>query len=299
MEGGKAKLQHPLLYLMIGVMVLLWAANFIVAKIVLREFPPLVAAGLRVALAGVLMLPVYVWQSLRSKRECWTTKDVLVLAFLGVCGVAGNQIFFILGMSRTSVAHSAFIIAMTPISVLLIAALLKQEHLTARKLTGMAIAIFGVVMLNTVPVARGSQPSLFGDVLIFLAGLTFALFTVFGKQVVGRHSSITVNTFGYVGGGLVLAPLTWWHARGLSWPQISTTGWACIVYMALFPSVICYLIYYYALSHIPASRLAAFSYLQPALATLMAVTLLGERVTLPLIAGGAVIFSGVYLTERA
>ena len=69
--------------------------------------------------------------------------------------------------------------------------------------------------------------------------------------------------------------------------------------MALFPSVICYLIYYYALTYIPASRVAAFNYLQPVLATLMAVIALGERVTWPLVAGGAVIFSGVYLTERA
>ncbi len=68
--------------------------------------------------------------------------------------------------------------------------------------------------------------------------------------------------------------------------------------MALFSSVISYLIYYYALSKISASRVSAFNYLQPVVATLLAAVMLGERVTLPVVAGGAVVFSGVYLTER-
>jgi drug/metabolite transporter (DMT)-like permease len=68
--------------------------------------------------------------------------------------------------------------------------------------------------------------------------------------------------------------------------------------MAIFPSVICYLIYYYALKQIPASRVAALAYLQPVLATVLGVLLLGEHVTVPLVAGGVVIFAGVYLTER-
>jgi drug/metabolite transporter (DMT)-like permease len=69
--------------------------------------------------------------------------------------------------------------------------------------------------------------------------------------------------------------------------------------MAAFPAVLCYLIYYWALNHIAASRISVLSYLQPPIATLMAVPLLGEVVTLPLIAGGALVFAGVYITERS
>jgi drug/metabolite transporter (DMT)-like permease len=79
---------------------------------------------------------------------------------------------------------------------------------------------------------------------------------------------------------------------------VSSAAWGSLVYMALFPSVICYLIYYYALSRISASRVTAFIYLEPVLATLMAVAFLGERVSAQLVAGGTVIFAGVYLTER-
>ena len=68
--------------------------------------------------------------------------------------------------------------------------------------------------------------------------------------------------------------------------------------MALFPSVVAYLIYYHALAHMTASRVSAFSYLQPVFASLMGLFILGESLGAPVIAGGAVILAGVYLAER-
>jgi drug/metabolite transporter (DMT)-like permease len=69
--------------------------------------------------------------------------------------------------------------------------------------------------------------------------------------------------------------------------------------MALGSSVICYLIYYYALAHMEASRLSAYNYVLPVMATLLGVWTLGEQVTLWTVAAGIVIFSGVYMVERA
>jgi drug/metabolite transporter (DMT)-like permease len=292
-------------------MVFFWSANYIIGKIALREFPPLLAVGLRIALAGLLMLPVYLSQrtaaspvgkpAIQPASDAWTSRDVPMLLYLGLFGVTLNQLFFLIGLSRTSVVHSVLIIAMTPIFVLLIAAAIKQEKITPRKASGMLIAFAGVAILNVLPSqpgAPGSRPTLLGDLFMFLAAATFSLFTVLGKKVSLRLSSITVNTFSYVGGALALAPVTIWQARDFPFARVSAAGWTSLVYMALFPSVICYLIYYYALTHISASRVSAFSYLQPVIATLLAAIALRERVTLPLIAGGAVIFTGVVLTER-
>jgi drug/metabolite transporter (DMT)-like permease len=288
---------HTLLYILIAAMVFFWSANYIVGKIALREFPPLLLAGLRICLAGVFMLPVYATQ---KGADSWNVRDLPMLIYLGVFGVTLNQLFFIMGLSRTSVVHSSLIIAMTPIFVLVIAAIIKQEEITIRKAAGMLIAVIGVGILNALPAstAPGARPTVLGDLFVFLAGVTFAMFTVLSKKISLRHSSITVNTFAYVSGALALAPIVLWESRGFSYGMVSLAGWSSLLYMALFPSVICYLIYYYALGHISASRVSAFSYLQPVVATLLAALMLGERVTLPLVAGGAVIFSGVYLTER-
>jgi drug/metabolite transporter (DMT)-like permease len=70
------------------------------------------------------------------------------------------------------------------------------------------------------------------------------------------------------------------------------------MYMAVFSSIVAHVIYYWALSHLPASRVASFSYLQPLVATVLAVPALGEPVTPPVVAGGALVLAGVWLTER-
>ncbi len=281
------------LYALITLMVVFWSGNYVVAKIALREFPPLLLGALRISLAGLLMIPVYMW-----KGGNWSRSDVPILLGMGILGVTVNQIFFILGMSRTTVAHSSIIIGTTPVLVLAIAGALRMERITLTKMGGMALALVGVAILQGFRAHSQGGVTVLGDFFMFLAALAFALFTVMGKRVSLRQDAIMVNTFAYVGGALALLPVTVWQARGVSFTAISPAGWASVAYMAVFPSVLCYLIYYYALKRISASRVSAFSYLQPLLAILMAVAILGERLTWPIAAGGAVIFAGVFLTEH-
>ncbi len=290
----------PVLYGLIFLMVFFWSGNYVVGKVALREFPALLLSGLRVTLAGILMLPVYFWEGRRARQDRWDREDLPMLLNLGLFGVALNQLFFVVGLSRTTVAHSSIIISVGPVLVLLIASFMKLEKMTSRKMTGMLIAMAGVVVLKVFQVepSRGLRPTWSGDSLIFLSSLAFALFTVFGKRVTRQHTSVTVNTFAYVGGAVALAPVTLWQSVGFSFGQVSLLGWTCLFYMALFPSVVSYLIYYYALTHIAASRVASFSYLQPLLATGMAVFLLNEPLTAPVVISGLAIFAGVYITER-
>jgi drug/metabolite transporter (DMT)-like permease len=289
---------HALMYGLIAAMVLIWSANYTIGKVALREFPPLLAGGLRIAMAGAFIAPIYLSQ---KGPVSWAKRDVPFLLFLGLIGIMMNQLFFVIGLSRTSVVHSSLIIGMTPIFVLLFAAAIKQERITPRKAAGMLIAFGGIAILNAIPVETGvpgARATLVGDLFIALASIAFAMYTVLGKRISLRHSAVTVNTFGYVGGALALAPVILWESRNFSFARVSLAAWSSVVYMALCSSVISYLIYYYALGKISASRVSAFNYLQPVVATLLAVITLGERVTLPVVAGGAVIFSGVYLTER-
>jgi drug/metabolite transporter (DMT)-like permease len=283
------------LYALILLMVVFWSANYIAGKIALREFSPMMLAGLRIGLAGVTMLPIYTWQGTRLRAK---PREMARLLVLGLLGVTLNQVFFIIGLSRTSVAHSALIIGLTPILVLFLAALRGLERMTLRKAGGMAIALAGVGVLKAFEPGTATGATWLGDFFIFLTALCFALFTVFGKEVTKQYSSITMNTVAYVAGGLALLPVTIWEASRHSLAHISTGAWLSAVYMALFPSVIAYLIYYYALTHIAASRVSAFSYLQPVFATAMGIAILGERIGAPVIAGGLVILSGVYLAER-
>jgi drug/metabolite transporter (DMT)-like permease len=293
--GARERPSALRLYSLIGLMVFFWALNFLVGKFALREFPPLLLAGLRTTLAGILIIPLY---ASRTRGEAWKRHEVPALLLIALAGVPLNQIFFILGLKHTSVAHSALLIGTTPILVLLLAAIMGQERITPAKMIGLATALSGVGVLNYSP-AKGSGVTLLGDLYAFLAAAAFALFTVFGKRATETHGSVSVNTLAYVGGAVILAPVTLSQAWSFSFSQLSAGAWASLAYMALFPSLICYLIFYYALTYISASRLSAFSYLQPLLATTGAALLLDEPVTAILASGGALILMGVYLTERA
>jgi drug/metabolite transporter (DMT)-like permease len=292
---------HVVLYILISLMTLLWSANFIIGKVALREFPPLLLGALRIGIAGVFVAPIY-FQSMRATgKRWWPAGNAPLLVFLAIANI-GNQLLFIFGLNRTSPAHSAWILGTCPIFVLLIAASMGLERITILKIAGMILALSGVAYLARQASGEAGAPmaqaSLDGDAITALAGILFSFFAVYAKKATETYSSITVNGIAYMGGAVVLAPIIAWRAPAFAFAQVTTAGWLSLVYMAIFPSVICYLIYYHALTRVSASRVTAFIYLEPVIATLMAVAFLGERITAPLVVSGTVIFSGVYLTER-
>ena len=279
-------------------MVCFWAGNFVIGKIALRELPPLMVAGLRTLLAGMFIWPIYFLRAGRGDpHERWTGSDVPLLVTLGVLGVVLNQLFFVVGLSMTSVAHAAIVAALVPILVLIVAVAVGQESITRGKIAGMLTAFSGVAVLQ-VSGSPGRGPSLLGDLFVFLSGLGFALFTVLGKRLATRHGSVTINTFAYVGGAVCLLPLTVWMGATRDLGAVSAKAWLSVGYMALFPSVISYLIYSHALKRLPASRVSTFSYLQPLIATMLAALLLSEMPGLGFLAGGGLVLGGVFLTER-
>lgn len=291
------KPSHTKLYGLIGLMTLIWSLNYIAAKYTVRAFPPLLVGTLRAAFAAVVLAPIYIWKRPR-KSDPWPRRDIIRVSLLGICGIALNQVFFVLGMKQTSVAHAALVIAMTPVLVLLLAATLGQESITLRKAAGMSAAILGIVVLQFGPGRDTHGATLLGDFFVFLASLSFALYTVFSKEITRRHDSLTVNTVGYAAGALAGAPILAAQSLKFDFSAVPPSGWWGLSYMAILSSVVCYLIYYYALSHVPATRVAAFSYAQPVIAATAGLAILNEPVTASVAMGGLLVLAGVWLTGR-
>ena len=288
----------PLLYALLSLMIVGWAANYIAAKIALQSMPAVLLYGIRISMAGALMVPVYAWYR-RRNPPTWTLRDLPLMVAIGIFGVSLNQFLFVLGISRTSVAHAAIFANLSPFLVLLLASASGLEKLTAHKLVGVAVALGGVVLLRVVDAHPHGTATFWGDFLTFLGALAFAIFTVLGKPTAKQHGSIAINTVANIGGALLMAPVTIWQAAHYRMSAVPWQGWLSVFYMALGPSVVCYLIYYYALAHMEASRLSAYNYVLPVMATLLGVWTLGEHVTLWSVVAGVVIFSGVYTVERA
>jgi drug/metabolite transporter (DMT)-like permease len=288
----------PLLYALLSLMVAGWTGNYIAGKIALQTFPPVLLYGLRISMAAVLIAPVYIWER-RNHKATWTLRDLPLIVTIGVFGVSLNQFLFVVGLSRTSIAHSSIFANLSPIIVLLLAGARGLEKLTPPKIAGVAVSLVGVVLLRALDARPHGEATFVGDFITFCGSVTFAIFTVLGKPTARQYGSITVNTVAYVGGALLLSPVTLWQLARFPLSTVPWSAWASVFYMALGPSVVCYLIYYYALGHMEASRLAAINYLMPPLATLMGVWTLGEHITLATVVAAAVIFGGILMVERA
>jgi drug/metabolite transporter (DMT)-like permease len=283
------------LALTLGLMLFLWSFNYIAGKIALRHLDPISLACFRIELAAIIMLPIYFS---RRQRAALRLRDLWPFAYLGFWGVVVNQGLFTIGLNYTTSDHSAVIIAVGPIIVLLLARILKLEAITPAKILGMGVAFAGVFLLEAENGSLAHSPFLAGD-LITLCGTTgFAIYTVLGKRVAGQYDAIAMNAFNCVAAAIMLAPLSVRQGLHLDWGAVGWSGWLGMIYMAAASSVAAYTIFYWVLRYLSASRVAAISYFQPIAVILLSVAFLNDHPTRNLLLGTALVLLGVYLAER-
>jgi drug/metabolite transporter (DMT)-like permease len=274
-----------------------WSANLVAGKKALMGFGPLALAQLRIAGAAILFSILVLlrgnYAALRLRRRQW-----LFMALTGLVGVTLNQLCFIGGLAHTSVAHAGLVVALGPVLVLVLSCLLRLESLTIPKFVGMLIAFGGVVVLTTGKAGRTGGGHWIGDLIILAGTGVFAYYTILMKQAADEYDVWTLNALTFGLGFLFMIPFGGRAALEVRWSSLPAEAWLGLGFMVAFGSVIAYLIYAFALTELTASRVAAFGYLQPVIATALGIWLLAEKLTPGLVVGGTLILAGVYLTER-
>jgi len=299
------------LTILIAFLITVWAFNYIAAKIALRYIDPLSFASFRLVLAGVFMVLIYLFclrlpafaEAARARRSGWTRRDLWTFLYLGFFGVTLNQFGFTVGIRYTSVIHSAIICSLSPVYTLVLAVLFRLENATLRKVLGMSVALGGVVLMAAGAGFNRHTPSLWGDLFTLIASLGFATYVVLGKRVAARYDSLTMTTFNFLFGALIVLPIAIHRAILIGsvshWLAIPWQVWVSMVYMALFSSAIAYTLYYWVLHYLEASQLASFTYLLPVLSTALGILFLGERGSWLELLGGLFALSGVSYIEAA
>jgi drug/metabolite transporter (DMT)-like permease len=274
---------------------LLWGMNFTAAKRVLAEVDPLAVAAARAAGGVVVFLTLllildgprgFAWPRLRRAAP------------LGLLGVFANQILFIEGLKRTSPAHSAVLIALLPLYVLLLSLLTKQERLTPWKGIGIATAFGGVLLVAVEHGVHAGGATLGGDLITMCGGIAFAAYTVAGRPVVRDLGPLRTTALAFAGGGTAILLVAAPAARRQDWRSLTPAAATGLLYVVVGATVLAYLLYYLALDRLEPSKVAVFMYLQPVVAALLAYFVTGEALTARFLAGGALILAGVLLAER-
>jgi len=127
------------------------------------------------------------------------------------------------------------------------------------------------------------------------------MYVVLGKRLGGRYDPLTMTAFSHYAGAVMVLPVAIYRAVLLGsageWRAIAGTGWAAMLYMAIFSSAVAYVFYFWLLRYLEASQLSAFTYLLPVVATILGIVWLGEKGSWGQVLGGVLALSGVYWIE--
>jgi drug/metabolite transporter (DMT)-like permease len=286
-------------------MTIIWGSNFSVIKSAFRELNPQAFNAVRMVVASLAFLVVMAaarWVAPRTDVSTFysparvTTREWAQLAVLGLIGHVFYQLCFIGGLARTSVANSSLMLAVTPVLIAGISALLGQERIGRAHWFGALVSTGGIYLVIGKGFGLGG-PGLIGDLLMFGAVCCWAIYTLGTRPLMDRHSPVAVTGLSMALGTLVYVPLVWPDIRGVEWLRVSAWTLGLSIYSALFALCVAYTIWYVAVRQIGSARTSAYSNLIPVVAMTSAVLFLGEPLEWRKMIGAVAVLAGVALTR--
>lgn len=274
--------------------ILIWAVNMPVVKHSFRSMPPLAFTSLRFVFVPILMLAV-VWlieRDIRIERALWWN-----VILVGLIGNTGYQVFFMLGLHYTSASSAALLVATTPIWVALVSQIRGWERLSWRGWVGIAISFIGVFVI-LFDGEKISDKSIIGDVLVLLASMCWAYYTIGAKAVLAKYSPLRVTAVTLTIGAVPLILIGLSEALTVNWAAVPWDGWAGMAYSVIFSIAIAYILWYNGVVKVGATRTGIYASLLPACGVISAYLILNDPITLRDIIGMTSIVGGLLLTRR-
>lgn len=274
-----------------------WAANIVAIKEALDGFSALATAQLRVTGAAILFMAIHFLRRARPMPRL-NRREWGFIVLVAMSGVALNQLFFVGGIARSSVAHTGLIVALGPIMVLVLSVVMRLEVLTIPKFVGMLVSFGGAALLTFGKLGHGANPYWGGDLLLLAGSAVFAYYTILVKEAVRKYDPLTLNILAYAVGVFLIAPFTTHATLSVRWEDVPFHAWWGLAMAIVVGSVLPYTLFAIVMTELTAARVAAFAYVQPVIATGLGIWLVDEKLTVKFIVGGVLILAGVSITER-
>jgi len=272
------------------------AGTFLLGKAAADAMPTLVLGLLRFLIAGAGFLVLARIRGL----ELWPLARAEWRAYLwvGFLGVALNQVAFLGGLAFTLPSHAALLYALTPTVVLLLAWARGQERPGPRKLLGLVLAFSGVAILLAGRKGAALPPRwILGDLMILVAVVAWAGYTVASRPLVMKHGAQRATTLSILFGLAVFAPLGVLGLPHFHLAAVPPLAWVGLVYLGLATSVVSYLLWFHALAMKEPSRVAIATNGQPVATALLGWIFFAQPITLPFVAGAVLVAIGVALAQ--
>jgi drug/metabolite transporter (DMT)-like permease len=275
-----------------ALLVLVWSSTWVAIKLGLDDTPPLLGAGIRFALAGVVLL------SIAAARRRPLRTDLLLAGLLALLPFAASYGLIYWAEQYVPSGLAAVLFGVMPLYVALLASmLLREEPVTPRLVAGVGVAIAGLAVAFSESLALGhSDRALLGAAAMLIAPLASAAGNIAIKRRAAALDAVALNGWAMLGGGVLLLAAS---ALGESWGDAAWTGQAigAILYLALLGSAVTFVVLTLLLRELPAVTMAYLPLLLPFGALLFGAAIDGEPLTVAAGAGALLVASGLVVAQ--
>ena len=266
-----------------------FGAFHVISKGVLVHLSPLALAGVRAMVAAPLVM-AFAWH---LERVVPRRRDLPALAGLGLLGVLGNQVLYILGLQLTTAGTAGILMPSIPVFALAIAAALGIERLDRRRVTGVGLAVAGALVLLGPGGVAGGGGSTLGNLLILGNCASYAAYLVLQRPLLFRLPPLTVVAWTFFFGGIATVAVSAPAMLRATFSALPAAAWWGVAYIILIPTAINYVLNSWALRRSSPALVATYTTLQPVIATALAFLFLHERPGLRELGGFSLIASGL------
>lgn len=275
---------------------LIYGVSFTIAKDVMPMYvKPYGFIILRVLGAAILFWAV----SFFGPKEKIQREDFPRIIAAAFFGVAFNMLTFFKGLSLTSPISSAVIMVTTPIIVLILSAIIMKEKMKSRKIIGILLGLFGTGFLILYGKSIGAATNaMLGNFLVFVNAISYGFYLIVVKKLMDKYNAFTFVKWIYAFGLLMVLPFGWNEYQEIKWSTIPTPILWEIGFVVIFTTFFTYLLNLISMRELKPTTVAVFIYLQPVFATVFAIGLGKDDLSLVKIGSAVLIFSGVYLVTQ-
>lgn len=274
---------------------LIWGAASPIFKLALENIPPFTLAFFRFFFAMIIMLPFAI-NDLIVKREDWKN-----LILLSLTGITFNISFFFFGLKYAPSINAPMIASSGPIFLYILSIFVLHEKPHLKILVGTIISLIGVLIIIGQPLLsiQTDFKVLLGNLFFLLAMFGAVGHAIFSKEILKKYKPITITFWSFFIGSLTFLPL--FIGENIQQNFLTTLDYRGIfglIFGIFLSSFLAYLLFEWGISKIPAQEIGVYTYIDPVIATLIAIPLLGEKITVLFIIGSILIFAGIYIAEN-
>jgi drug/metabolite transporter (DMT)-like permease len=288
--------QRRMLVLCLAAVYLIWGTSYLATRVGVLHLPPLLFGGARFLIAGTVLTGIAVWRGLRPAQLAGQWHHLLVMSFLGIAVCNGLQVW---AMQWVPSGTSALLNASCALWIVLFGLFGERGHRpTGRETLGLAIGFIGtaLLMLPAAMASAAAGTALLPQLAIVLACVVWSLGTIYM-----RNHAMAIDLFALMGLQMLLGG-TWMviaaalRGEPALW-QWSRPGAFALAYLVVFSACLAYTAYAWLARHATPAQTGTYSYVNPALATVVGYIGLDERMGAMQAGGAAVILAGVLLVN--